>query len=286
MSNINIDRRRPSDILHNSKNCLAWLEGRPYLHLLKEYIERLLLQSSDNDERPSDKELFLNLVVQYWIDLATTVHRDHHKAVAYRKLLTATTNAKVQEYEFEAARARERDHPKAAEVINLDTASFQWTTSTCQCTYLLLWMLFEDCAKYPISFPSSTNGLDNSRVGRQRSLPGRGLRQELKLYSSARPFDHLLFLQAPLYNMLLCIFSRGDRSDQINSEVVYLAADIWMLWMQPWSYVKDYFRSTGNVRSMQFFKFFRLVFGLVTAVPISRCRERRCPEDQNAVHGA
>ena len=102
------------DILHN-RGVTGWLRGVPYLALLHEYLKEFLpiataqqkslaamsnglrVDTTVNSVPPTEQdatrkrygELFVQLAVQYWIDLALVVKANHQRAGVLRKLMNA-----------------------------------------------------------------------------------------------------------------------------------------------------------------------------------------------------
>ncbi len=160
----NYSMKSPSEILRK-KGCIGWFSSGYYLHLLRDFVEQLLINPDINDKDLNQpysfyKRTLFYLIVTTWIDLATVAHTQHYQVSKYRKLMTVQNENKLKgkvnrkikmskmKYliihnwnlflEIQGMAITERPHPAATEVVVLETNSFKWTIGSCQVlTYLL-----------------------------------------------------------------------------------------------------------------------------------------------------
>ena len=145
----------------------GWIDGSPFLVLLYEslkdfvphgngaegssagagqYESNTVKRGGLNPEGGMDKELyekvrlsqagelFLRLMAEFWIDVATLVRRNHGDGASFKAQLNKTV-----EYFNNGPK-----HPQPTEILTLDNSSMRWESSTMQCIYLVLVRMLSD----------------------------------------------------------------------------------------------------------------------------------------------
>eukprot|EP01032_Pedospumella_encystans_P010074 gene10074-11805_t len=188
-------------------------------------------------------QLFVHLAVAYWVDCALVLRREHGQLGLWRRLLTNVSSGLTDINAAAGMHLGERPHPSPVEVVLVDSASLRWTVASMQCTYLLVVRVLADPQLLErISLLSDRPDLQPfAAAALNRRTPAQsGARSSAGLFGNTNnsllegPQSHWQVLQRPLYEMLRTIFNHGE-SASVDPQVVSLATEVWLLYLQPWA---------------------------------------------------
>lgn len=77
----------PTEQLWQGKGCAAWLQSTPYLALVQQYIDDLLLSDEDSKKHAIGRHFFFLLAIESWIDLEVVLRHDVAQAAQCQKIL-------------------------------------------------------------------------------------------------------------------------------------------------------------------------------------------------------
>eukprot|EP00596_Hydrurales_sp_CCMP1899_P003475 CAMPEP_0119045096 /NCGR_PEP_ID=MMETSP1177-20130426/36931_1 /TAXON_ID=2985 /ORGANISM="Ochromonas sp, Strain CCMP1899" /LENGTH=850 /DNA_ID=CAMNT_0007016243 /DNA_START=41 /DNA_END=2590 /DNA_ORIENTATION=- len=231
---------------HGSKE---WLKTSPYLVLLDDFLSAVALTprggggqspglaggsqlslslNSDLKYHSKNGKLLICLACEYWMDTATIV-RHHSEYSKYVSAQSKNQNRLTSGF----------DRTLPTDVIMLDDSGSKWTITSMQASYLLVQKLLQEpflLKQYEIISMrnmSPPGGQKHSPRGLlHKSLEGEGA--GITLIACPPCVD---MIQQPLFDMLRCIFARGDEpSFSLGSSCVTysLAVELWLLYLQPW----------------------------------------------------
>lgn len=165
-------------------------------------------------------ELFLRLMAEYWMDVATLIRRNHADGVSFKAQLNKTV-----EY-FNAG----TKHPLPTEILALDASSMRWESSTMQCNYLVVLRMLSD-PSLPEQFHAIAKenaAFTESPLAHSGKSGARGANNVL----AAPPA--MSIIQQPLFDMIRTIFNRAQQFTGSDRDMYALAVEVWLLYLQPW----------------------------------------------------
>eukprot|EP01038_Epipyxis_sp_PR26KG_P013993 gene13993-18766_t len=206
------------------KGIFGWILGCPYLTILEYYFDEFLsisegsinVSNHTTVRREVYRELLLRLAIEYWMDIAMVIRMNHGAVADHRRNGSGSP--------MSGGRIG-RDHPHPTEVMMLDFGSLKFTPGMMQCTYLLLSRLLCD--------PALLIYYNQYLYGSNGNIGSNGIKASYTS-SSAVTISPLRVLQQPLFDMLRSIFSSGD-AVAMDAQVIILAVEIWLLYIQPWN---------------------------------------------------
>lgn len=86
-----------------------------------------------------------------------------------------------------------------------------------------------------------------SQLQQSQSHPSSGRYLELRRF-----FDQVYLVQLPLYSMLMSLFARCEQISSFDREVLALGVENWILWLQPWKYVRGFLPGKFLVKKSYF----------------------------------
>jgi hypothetical protein len=165
-------------------------------------------------------ELFLRLMAEFWIDVATLVRRNHGEGASFKAQLNKT----VEHF------SKGPKHPHPTEILTLDNSSMRWESSTMQCIYLVLVRILSD-----LSLPAQFEAMCKANAAFAESplarSGGKGIGSN-QANVTCPPALHVV--QQPLFDMLRVIFAKAQQLTGSDRDMYALAVEVWLLYLQPW----------------------------------------------------
>ena len=165
-------------------------------------------------------ELFLRLMSEFWIDVATLVRRNHSDGASFKAQLNKTV-----EYFTSGPK-----HPLPTEILTLDSSSMRWECSTVQCIYLVLVRMLSDLS-LPMQFEAMCKANAAFAESPLARSGGKGIGSN-QTNLTCPPALHLV--QQPLFDMLRTIFAKAQQLTGSDRDMYALAVEVWLLYLQPW----------------------------------------------------
>jgi hypothetical protein len=170
-------------------------------------------------------ELYLRLMADYWMDVATLVRRNHADGVSFKAQLNKTV-----EYFNSGSK-----HPLPTEILALDTSSMRWESSTMQCNYLVLVRTLSDPCLADLfhAIVNENAAIAESPLGHSGSSSAKGASNNQQALLVSCP-PALSIMQQPLFDMIRTIFNKAQQFTGSDRDMYALAVEVWLLYLQPW----------------------------------------------------
>ena len=166
-------------------------------------------------------ELFLRLMAEYWMDVATLIRRNHADGVSFKAQLNKTV-----EY-FNTGPS----HPLPTEILALDASSMRWESSTMQCNFIAILRMLSDptlAEQYQAIVAENTAFTDSPLAHSNQGRVG-GSRGSIMTAPPA-----IGIIQQPLFDMLRTVFNKAQQFTGSDKDMYALAVEVWLLYLQPW----------------------------------------------------
>lgn len=166
-------------------------------------------------------ELFLRLMAEYWMDVATLIRRNHADGVSFKAQLNKTV-------EYFTAGPK---HPLPTDILALDASSMRWESSTMQCNYIVLLRMLSDpsLADQYQAIVMENAAFTESPLAHGGKTGMSGSRGNIIAAPPA-----ISIIQQPLFDMLRTIFSKAQQFTGSDRDMYALAVEVWLLYLQPW----------------------------------------------------